>query len=183
MALVALADRFLPSLRGPAHVPLVVAATLLVVHNVVAAVVFHRALDRGTTANANFSPAIYQLVKFVEARSQLPVVSVDWGINNNLLALTNVGARQRFHDLWATFTEIGKGNTPASTPNKILGTNGETIFVMHPEAIATFKPSVAGFAASLKPGCDSSPSEIRDQKGNTIFLAVILPNSCLRDRD
>ena len=54
---------------------------------------------------------------------------------------------------------------------------------MHPEAIATFKPSVAGFAASLKPGCDSSPSEIRDQKGNTIFLAVILPNSCLRDRD
>ena len=113
VALVALTDRLLSSQPGPAHVPLVIAATLLVVHNVVAAVVFHRALDRGTTANANFSPAIYQLVKFVEARSQLPVVSVDWGINNNLLALTNVGPRQRFRDLWATFTEIGKGNSPA----------------------------------------------------------------------
>ena len=87
-------------------------------------------------------PAIYQLVKFVEASPQLPVVSVDWGINNNLVALTNVGTRQRFRDLWATFTEIGKGNTPPSTPNKILGANGRTIFVMHPEAIATFKPSV-----------------------------------------
>ena len=183
VALVALTDRLLSSQPRVAYVPLVIAAALLLVHNVVAAVVFHRALDRGTTANANFSPAIYQLVKFVEAHPQLPVISVDWGINNSLIALTNVGPRQRFRDLWATFTEIGKGNSRPSTPSKILSTNGETIFVMHPEAIATFKPSVAGFAASLKPGCDSSPSEIRDQKGNIIFLAVILPNSCLRDRD
>ncbi len=133
-------------------------------------------------ATQTSAPAIYQLVKFVEARPQLPVVSVDWGINNSLLALTNVGARQRFRDLWATFTEIGKGNTPPSQPNKILGANAKTIFVMHPASIATFKPSVTGFAASLKPGCDSVPSEIRDQKGNTIFLVVILPNSCLRDQ-
>ena len=56
VALAALAGSFLPSLRGVAYVPLVIAAALLVVHNVVAAVVFHRALDRGTTGNANFSP-------------------------------------------------------------------------------------------------------------------------------
>jgi hypothetical protein len=65
----------------------------------------------------------------------------------------------------------------------VLGADGKSLFVMHPEAIATIKPSVAGFAAALKPGCDTTPSEIRDRAGSTIFLVVTLPNSCLRDRD
>ncbi len=181
-ALVALAGRFLPQLKGVAHVPLAIAVALLLTHNLVSAFVFHRALDQGTTGNPNFSPAIYRLAKYVDAHPGIPVVSVDWGTNFPLMALTHT-SRRRFRDLWPTFTEIGSGKTPPSRPHAILGSEGNSMYVMHPEATATFKPSVAGFAAALKPGCDTAPTEIHDQRGNTIFLVVVLPNSCLRDRD
>ena len=125
VALVALAGRFMPRLRGVAYVPLAVAGALLLAHNAVAAAVFHRALDRGTTGNANFSPAIYQLVEFVDARPDLPVVSVDWGIGLDLVTLASSGSRQRFLDLWPAFTEIGNGNTSPSTPNKISRRRGQ----------------------------------------------------------
>jgi hypothetical protein len=180
-ALVALAGRFSPQLKGAAHVPLAIAAALLLTHNLVSAFVFHHALDRGATGNPNFSPAIYKLVKYVDAHPGIPVVSVDWGTNVPLMALTHT-SRRRFRDLWPTFIAIGNGNIPPSRPHGILGSEGKSMFVMHPEAAATFKPSVAGFGAALKPGCDTAPSKISDQRGNTVFLVVILPNSCLRDR-
>jgi hypothetical protein len=178
--LVALANRFMPSLRGVAHLPLAAAVVLLLLQNVVAAVVFHRALDHGATGNPNFSPAIYKLVKFVDAHPKLPVVSVDWGTQTSLMALANSGPRRRFRDLWPTFIAIGNGTVPPSRLSKMLGAKGETLFVMHPDAAATFEPALAGFTAVVKRECRNAPVQIRDEQGSVVFLAVILPNTCLR---
>ena len=182
LALVALAGSFVPSLRGVAHLPVLLAAAAIILHNVVAAVVFHRALDRGVYGNANFSPALYKLAKFVDAHPGLTVVSVDWGIHTGLMVVAETGTQRRFRDLWPTFTDIGKGTTSSLAPAVILGKQGDTIFVMHPEAISTFKESFLGFEASVKPGCARSDQLIRDKHGSAIFLVVILPNSCLRDQ-
>lgn len=182
VALVTLAARFVPTLRALAYLTIATAAAAIVVHNVVAAVVFHRALDRGVYGNANFSPTLYKLAKFVAAHPGLTVASVDWGIHNGLLALAEPGTQERFRDLWPTFTDIGKGNASPVAPANILGKQGLTMFVLHPEAISTFKESFLGFEASVKPGCTHSSSLIRDKHGGAIFLAVILPNSCLRDQ-
>ena len=182
VALVSLAGRFAPSLNDVARLPVVIAAAAIIVHNVGAAVALHRALDRGVYGNANFSPALYRLVKFVDAHPGVTVVSVDWGIHNGLMSLAELGTQWRFRDLWPTFTDIGKGKASPLTPAIILGKNGRTMFVMRPEAISTFKESLIGFETALKPGCEHSGSLIRDKHGSAIFLAVVLPNSCLRDQ-
>jgi hypothetical protein len=81
------------------------------------------------------------------------------------------------------FAEIGKGGESRAAPRKVLGADGHTIFVMHAEGEAAFETSNAGFAAALKPDCTGVSSAIPDQRDNTIFLAVVLPNACLREKD
>jgi hypothetical protein len=180
VALVSLAGSFAPSLRTLAYLPVATAAAAIIVHNLSAAAAFHRALDRGIYGNANFSPAIYKLARFVDAHPGVTVVSVDWGIHNGLMALAEPGTQRRFRDLWPTFTEIGKGSASPLVPAIILGEQGRSMFVMHPEAISTFKESFVGFEASVKSDCERSRSIIRDEHGGAIFIAMILPNGCLR---
>jgi hypothetical protein len=180
VALVALADRFAPSLAGAAHVPLAIATAAILLHNLVAAVVFHRALDRGVYGNPNFSPAIYKLAKFIDTHPGPTVASVDWGFGNGLMALIKPGTQGRLRDLWWTFTMIGDGQESPLTPAKIFPKQGSTMFILRPEEIARFKQANLGFAAAVKPGCERSESAIRDKDGGKVIVVVTMPNSCLR---
>jgi hypothetical protein len=64
------------------------------------------------TGNPLFSPEIYELSRFVDAR--LPgvasVVTADWGLRYPLRTLAPAGQRDKIRDFWQVFREYGRGD-------------------------------------------------------------------------
>jgi 4-amino-4-deoxy-L-arabinose transferase-like glycosyltransferase len=51
-----------------------------------------------------WSPAIYELAAYVDQREVDAIVSADWGIHNQVVALSRPEVRGRYADLWQEFT-------------------------------------------------------------------------------
>ena len=67
--------------------------------------------------NPRWSPEIYSLSRYInnhgfEAKS---IICVDWGLHGQLYALAPTKLRQRMHDYWATFKELGDKNQKEQT--------------------------------------------------------------------
>ena len=71
-----------------------------------------RHLRRRPHGNPLFSPEIYDLARFVDARlpAVASVVTADWGLRYPLRTLAGAGQREKIRDFWQVFREYGRGD-------------------------------------------------------------------------
>ena len=86
-------------------------AVLLAVVLVASGASVARAYDRAFRADAEFepqwSPMMYDLVRYLEHRGADRIISVDWGIHNQLFALGTAATRTAVRDRWPQFQTLG----------------------------------------------------------------------------
>jgi hypothetical protein len=78
-----------------------------------AAAAYERGIYRvARTANPLFSPEIYELSRFLDARlpAVASVVTADWGLRYPLRTLAPAGQRDKIRDFWQVFREYGRGD-------------------------------------------------------------------------
>ncbi len=102
--------------------------------------------------NPRWSPEIYSLSRYInehgfEAQS---IISVDWGLHNQLHALAPKELRRRMHDYWPTFKELGKGNQERQSAklNSIFP-EGKSLALAFAASKETFPETRQNFLAAL----------------------------------
>jgi hypothetical protein len=78
----------------------------LVVSQIVVGLRYQKAID-DRAFDHMWSPAIYELAAYVDRRDVDEIVSADWGIHNQIFALSRPDGRGRYVDLWQEFTWLG----------------------------------------------------------------------------
>ncbi|MFL5516124.1 MAG: ArnT family glycosyltransferase, partial [Gemmatimonadales bacterium] len=84
-----------------------VAATLFVASSLNADVSYARALNPGAEFEPQWSPVIYSLVDYLNHQPVDRIISVDWGIHNQIFALGTPRTRAVTRDLWPRFRALG----------------------------------------------------------------------------
>src|SRR6266513_15455 len=99
-----------------------------------------------------WSPAIYTLSRYVnehglEAKS---VISVDWGLHNQLHALAPKKLRQRMHDCWPMFKNLANQKQERQTARlNYVFPEGKTLALAFAPSKETFPETRQNFLASL----------------------------------
>ena len=102
--------------------------------------------------NPRWSPEIYSLSHYInehgiEAKG---VISVDWGLHNQLHALAPRELQPRMHDYWPSFQDLGKKNQEEQTTNlNFLFPEGKTLAVTFAASKETFPETRQNFLAAL----------------------------------
>jgi hypothetical protein len=102
-----------PALRRGLLAGAAAVAALVAVGQARAAVAYERGIYAAArTGNPLFSPEIYDLARFVDARlpAVASVVTADWGLRYPLRTLAAAGQREKIRDFWAVFREYGRGD-------------------------------------------------------------------------
>jgi 4-amino-4-deoxy-L-arabinose transferase-like glycosyltransferase len=100
-----LKSRRLSMWRVAALGALVSVVALLVASQITAGVRYQQAIDK-QSFNHMWTPAIYKLAAWLYRRDVDAVVSVEWGIDNQLFALSRPHDRGKYVDLWQEFTRL-----------------------------------------------------------------------------
>jgi len=116
--------------HSPVHVAFGAVATSLVVSQVVLGFRYQKAID-DRAFNRMWSPAIYQLARYVERRNVDVIVSADWGIHNQVFALSEREGRERYADLWQEFMWLTPENGRRIAEKYFVG---RRVFVLAYEA-------------------------------------------------
>lgn len=78
---------------------------LLIVSEIAVGLRYQEAMDE-RRFNHLWSPAIYELAAYVDRRDVDAIVSANWGIHQQVFALSRPEARRRYVKLWEEFTEL-----------------------------------------------------------------------------
>jgi 4-amino-4-deoxy-L-arabinose transferase-like glycosyltransferase len=114
----------------PVHVAFGAVATPLVVSQLVLGYHYQQAID-DRAFNRMWSPAIYQLARYVDRRNVDGIVSADWGIHNQVFALSEREGRHRYADLWQEFVSLTPENGRRIARKYFVG---KRVFVLTYEA-------------------------------------------------
>ncbi len=108
--------------------------------------------EANASYNPRWSPEIYSLSQYInedglETRS---VISVDWGLHNQLHALAPEKLRGRMHDDWPTFKELANKNQerPSGRLNYIFP-EGKSLVLTFAASKETFPETRRNFLAAL----------------------------------
>ena len=91
-------------LRGPGTALVTVA---LIASHVSVGRAYDRAFRAGAEFEPQWSPVLYDLVAYLDARRPDRIVSVDWGIHNQVFALGTAHTRAASRDRWPQFRALG----------------------------------------------------------------------------
>jgi hypothetical protein len=83
------------------------AAAVLVVSGLSVGTAYERGFRPTAEFEPQWSPVVYDLVDYVNDRSADGIVSVDWGIHNQVWALGTPHARATSRDRWPQFRTLG----------------------------------------------------------------------------
>jgi hypothetical protein len=109
-------------------------------------------LRTGSHYSPRWSPEIYSLSQYInehgpEAQS---VISVDWGLHNQLHALAPKELQLRMHDYWPTFKELGKENQERrSAKLNFIFPEGKSLALTFAASKETFPETRQNFLAAL----------------------------------
>jgi dolichyl-phosphate-mannose-protein mannosyltransferase len=149
------------NLRRLAALFLVSAAALVFLINAQNLGAFLSRLRTDSHYSPRWSPEIYALSHYInEHRSEVKsVISVDWGLHNQLHALAPRELQQRMHDDWPTFLNLGKENQERQTAglNRIFP-EGKSFALTFAASKETFPETRKNFLAAL-----ASDSELKSR--------------------
>jgi hypothetical protein len=136
---------FRPIARSGEHVAVALLVAILCATEASADARYARAFAAGAFQPA-WSPAIYDLAADVDQQDADLVVSVDWGLNNQLLALARPEHRARYVDLWEQFARTSP-DRQAIIAQSVRGRR--VLFVGHPAAVELMPGTHAHLLAFL----------------------------------
>jgi 4-amino-4-deoxy-L-arabinose transferase-like glycosyltransferase len=102
--------------------------------------------------NPRWSPEIYSLSHYINEHGleAQGVISVDWGLHNQLHALAPRKLQPRMHDYWPTFQNLGKENQEEQTTNlKFIFPEGKSLAVTFAASKETFPETRQNLLAAL----------------------------------
>ena len=102
--------------------------------------------------NPRWSPAIYSLSRYVNEHGfeTQRIISVDWGLHNQLHALSPKKLRRRMHDLWPTFQTLAEKDQKTQTAVlNDLFPKGKTLALTFAASKETFPETRRNFLAVL----------------------------------
>jgi hypothetical protein len=140
------------NLRRFAAVLLVFAAVFVFAVNLHNTFEYLSRFRENSSYSPGLSPAIYSLSEYVnnnglEAQS---IISVDWGLHNQLHALAPKKVQRRMHDDWPTFLNLGKKNQEKQSANlDAIFPAGKTLALTFAESKETFPETRRNFLAAL----------------------------------
>jgi hypothetical protein len=108
--------------------------------------------EANASYNPRWSPEIYSLSQYInehglEAQS---VISVDWGLHNQLHALAPKQLRQRMHDDWPTFKEPANKNQERQSGGlNYIFPEGKSLVLTFAASKETFPDARRNFLAAL----------------------------------
>jgi hypothetical protein len=161
--------------RVVAAILLLSAAMLLFgvnIHNTVECLSAFR--NNSSSYNARLSPEIYALSRYVNANGPevQRVVSIDWGLHNQLHALAPRKLRPRMHDSWPTFKTLDKQSHEQQTA--ILTSvfpKGRSLAITFAASKETFPETRRNFLAVLPSHSELKSRLVKDFRsdGETIY--------------
>jgi hypothetical protein len=102
--------------------------------------------------NPRWSPEIYSLSHYINEHGleAQGVISVDWGLHNQLHALAPMKLQPRMHDYWPTFQNLGKQNQEEQTTTlKFIFPEGKSLAVTFAASKETFPETRQNLLAAL----------------------------------
>jgi hypothetical protein len=102
--------------------------------------------------NPRWSPEIYSLSEYINEHGfeAKRIISADWGLHDQLHALAPEKLRQRMHDLWPIFRQLGKKTEPEqNTTLWSIFPRGRSFVLTFAASKETFPETRQNFLASL----------------------------------
>ncbi len=130
-----------------------------------------------------WSPAIYDLAAYVDRQDVDVVASVDWGLNNQLLALARPEARARYVDFWGEVERPGGlSKLEALYMQTVQG--GRALLVAHPAAVE-IRPGthrlLLDFLHSI--AANTTPQAVlADAEGQPLYEVYVLDDGAASER-
>jgi len=158
---------------------IVAAATVAVTASQVAVdAEFVAAFHGNNSFNAPWSPAIYPLSDLLEGRiaGADEVVTVDWGMGNQLYGFASAADRPKYHDLWVLFQLLDPASPDAPAVRQAFFAGRRVLVVLHAPGNVTFPQARAHFMAfAAESGIAlGRPQVVRDPAGLPVFLVYDL---------
>jgi len=131
---------------------LVSAATVVFAVNLRNTIGYLSRFEANASYNPRWSPEIYSLSHYINEHGfeAHDVISVDWGLHNQLHALAPKKLRRRMHDYWPMFKELAHKNEERQSggPNYIFP-EGKSLVLTFAASKETFPDTRRNFLAAL----------------------------------
>jgi hypothetical protein len=140
------------SLRRFAAVLLVFAAGFVFAVNLHNTFQYLSRFRENSSYSPGLSPAIYSLSKFINEHGleEKSVISVDWGVHNQLHALAPRELQRRMHDSWPTFLNLEKKNQESQSAElDAVFPQGKSLALTFAASKETFPETRRNFLAAL----------------------------------